>query len=44
MVRPNLALVCSDDNIVYTQPIAFTDFPVDKITLWFANAVIYLLS
>jgi len=39
-------LVCSDgnDNIVYTQHVEFTDFPLDEITLYFANDVIYLPS
>jgi hypothetical protein len=39
-------LVCGDGdgNIVYTQAIPFTDFPLNKITLWFANDVIYLPS
>jgi hypothetical protein len=40
------SLVCGDgnDNAVYTQHIPFTDFPLDEITLWFANNVIYLPS
>jgi len=40
------SLVCSDgnNNIVYTQHIEFTDFPIDEITLWFENGVIYLPS
>jgi hypothetical protein len=40
------SLVCGDgnDNIVYTQHIEFTDFPLDEIALWFANNVIYLPS
>ena len=39
-------LVCEDgnDNVVYTQRVEFTDFPLDEITLWFANDVIYLPS
>ena len=39
-------LVCEDgnDSVVYTQQIPFTDFPLDEITLWFANNVIYLPS
>ena len=45
-VRPDrtATLVCEDgnDNAVYTQLVAFTDFPLDEITLWFANNVIYL--
>jgi hypothetical protein len=38
------SLTCGDgnDNIVYTQHIEFTDFPLDEITLWFANNTIYL--
>jgi len=40
------ALVCSDgnDNIVYSQHVEFTDFPLDEIILYFANNVIYLPS
>ena len=39
-------LTCEDgnDNVVFTKEIAFTDFPLDEITLWFANNVIYLPS
>jgi hypothetical protein len=39
-------LTCGDGdgNIVRTQQIAFTDFPLDEATLWFANGVIYLPS
>ena len=39
-------LVCSDgnDNIVYRQHVKFTDFPLDEITLYSANNVIYLPS
>jgi len=39
-------LVCEDgnDNVVYTQPIEFTDFPLTEIALRFANNVIYLPS
>lgn len=47
-MRPDrtATLVCEDgnDNAVYTQLIEFTDFPLDEITLWFANDVIYLPS
>ena len=47
-VRPDrtASLVCDDgnDNIVYTQHIEFTDFPLDEITLYFANNVIHLPS
>jgi hypothetical protein len=40
------SLICGDgnDNIVYTQHIEFTDFPLDEITLWFTNNTIYLPS
>lgn len=40
------SLVCDDgnDNIVYTQHIEYTDFPVDEITLYFVNNVIHLPS
>jgi hypothetical protein len=39
-------LVCGDGdgNDVYTQAIRFTDFPLNEITFWFANDVIYLPS
>lgn len=39
-------LICGDgdDNVVYTQPIEFTDFPLEEISLRFANGVIYLPS
>ncbi len=39
-------LTCSDgdDNIVYTQEIKFTDFPLAEIRLWLAGGVIYLPS
>ena len=39
-------LVCDDGNhnIVYTQHVEFTDFPLDEITLYFTNNVIYLPS
>jgi hypothetical protein len=39
-------LVCDDgnDNIVYTQHVEFTYFPLDEITLYFANNVIHLPS
>jgi hypothetical protein len=38
------ALVCEDGNynIVFTKEIAFTDFPLESVTLWFANDTIYL--
>ena len=39
-------LVCEDgnDNVVYTKPIPFTDFPVEGITLWFKDNTILLPS
>ena len=46
VVRPDkTATVTCDDgnhNVVYTEQIEFTDFPLDEVTLWFANGVIYL--
>ena len=45
-VRPDrtASLVCDDgnNNVVYTQQIEYSDFPLDEITLWFANGTIYL--
>jgi hypothetical protein len=40
------ALACEDgnDNVVYTKTLDFTDFPIEGITLWFANNTIYLPS
>jgi len=40
------SLVCDDgnDNIVYTQHIEYTDFPLSEITLYFVNNVIHLPS
>ena len=39
-------LVCEDgnDNMVFTKPIPFTDFPPEGVTFWFANNDIYLPS
>lgn len=39
-------LVCEDGNgnAVYLQTIESTDFPLDEVTLWFADDVIYLPS
>ncbi len=39
-------VLCEDgnDKVVYSQPIPFTDFPLKKITLYFANNVIHLPS
>lgn len=40
------SLVCDDgnDNIVYTQHIAFTDFPIEEIKLYFTDNTILLPS
>ena len=39
-------LTCDDgnDNVVFTKTIEYTDFPLDEITLYFANNVIHLPS
>lgn len=39
-------LTCDDGNghIVYTKEIEYTDFPLDEITFYYANNVIYLPS
>jgi hypothetical protein len=39
-------LTCDNGNgkVVYTEEIAFTDFPREEIVLWYANNVIYLPS
>jgi hypothetical protein len=39
-------LTCEDGNYkkVYEKKIPFTDFPLDEITLWFADNTIYLPS
>ena len=39
-------LICEDgnDRVVYEKRIPYTDFPIDEITLWFSNSVIYLPS
>jgi hypothetical protein len=39
-------LSCADgnDNILFTKEIEFTDFPLDEITMYFANNVIHLPS
>jgi len=34
----------ANENIVFRKPIPYTDFPLDEITLWFANNTIYLPS
>ena len=47
-VRPDRSatLTCDDGNgnIVCTKEIEYTDFPLDEITLYFANNVIHLPS
>jgi hypothetical protein len=47
-VHPNrtATLLCEDgnDNVVLSKAIPYTDFPLDGITLWFANDTIYLPS
>ena len=37
-------LACEDGNgkTVFEKPIPFTDFPAERITLWFENSTIYL--
>lgn len=39
-------LTCDDGNgnIVFTKQISWTDFPLDEVTLWYANNTIYLPS
>jgi hypothetical protein len=47
-VRPDHSgtLVCENGNgaAVYTHALAFTDFPLEGVELWFANNTIYLPS
>jgi hypothetical protein len=47
-VRPDRSatLTCDDgnENIVFTKEIEHTDFPLDEVTLYFANNVIHLPS
>ena len=47
-VRPDqtATLTCENGSyrVVYTQELEFTDFPLDEITLWFTNNVIFLPS
>lgn len=40
------ALSCGDGNhrVVYSTTIPWTDFPLDRVELWFANGTIYLPS
>ena len=48
VVRPHrtATLTCEHGNynVVFTKEIEYTDFPLDEITLWYANNVIYLPS
>lgn len=39
-------LVCTDGNgeRLYVHPVPWTDFPLDAVTLWFANRTLYLPS
>jgi hypothetical protein len=39
-------LTCEDGNgkTVFTKAITFTDFPAERVTLWFENRTIYLPS
>jgi hypothetical protein len=39
-------LTCTDgdDGQLYVHPIPWTDFPLDTVTLWFANRTLYLPS
>lgn len=46
LAKSSGVLTCEDGNghEVFRKPIPFTDFPLDKISLWFANNTIYLPS
>jgi hypothetical protein len=48
VVRPDrtATLTCEDGNynVVFSKEIAYTDFPLDEIALWYSNNVIYLPS
>lgn len=39
-------LICTDgdDERLYVHPVPWTDFPIDTVTLWFANRTLYLPS
>ena len=39
-----LYLLNGNGKSVFSKELTFTDFPLDEITLWFANNVIYLPS
>ena len=47
-VKPDstATLICEDgnSNAVFTKKIEFTDFPIEGVTFWFTNNVIYLPS
>lgn len=47
-VRPDnsatLRVEDGNDNLLLLRDIEFTDFPLDGVTLWFSNNVIYLPS
>jgi hypothetical protein len=47
-VRPDqtATLTCDDgnSNVVHTEELTYTNFPIESITLYFANNVIYLPS
>ena len=47
-VKPDstATLSCEDgnDNVVFSKPIEFTDFPPEGVALWFENSTIYLPS
>ena len=40
------SLICTDgnDERLYIHPVAWTDFPLKTLTLWFANRTLYLPS
>ena len=39
-------LICTDgdDERLYIHPVLWTDFPIETVTLWFANNTLYLPS
>jgi hypothetical protein len=39
-----LSVEDGNDAVIYSENITFTDFPLDHVTLWFANNMIYLPS
>ena len=40
----DLSIEDGNDNIIARQKIEFTDFPLEEITMWFTNGVLYLPS